>query len=72
MASDKRGERKYLVDKCRDEMFWERAMWKSADLLSQNGTADDEDIIVGDDIRQFLTNSVPSEAEQVCELLFHF
>ncbi|CAB01515.1 High Incidence of Males (increased X chromosome loss) [Caenorhabditis elegans] len=65
VASDKRGERKYLVDKCRDEMFWERAMWKSADLLSQNGTADDEDIIVGDDIRQFLTNSVPSEAEQV-------
>ena len=41
VASDKRGERKYLVDKCRDELFWQREMWKNADLLSQLGNGDE-------------------------------
>uniref|UniRef100_A0A1I7T1G1 THAP-type domain-containing protein n=2 Tax=Caenorhabditis tropicalis TaxID=1561998 RepID=A0A1I7T1G1_9PELO len=59
VAADKRGERKYLVDKCRDEMFWEREMWKSSDLIAQlNGDDDDHDLLIGDDIPHFISNNV--------------
>ncbi|CAB3398601.1 unnamed protein product [Caenorhabditis bovis] len=33
--SDKRGTRIYLVDKCRDMMFWEGDLWKNADRHSK-------------------------------------
>uniref|UniRef100_A0A8R1IDI6 Uncharacterized protein n=1 Tax=Caenorhabditis japonica TaxID=281687 RepID=A0A8R1IDI6_CAEJA len=53
VSSDKRGLRVYLVDKCRDETFWERALWKAADELSQMGN-EEADLIIG---TQFLVET---------------
>ncbi|EFP11234.1 CRE-HIM-17 protein [Caenorhabditis remanei] len=59
VASDKRGERKYLVDKCRDELFWQREMWKNADLLSQLGTGDEEqDEVIQEESIHYMQNPV--------------
>lgn len=59
VEADKRGDRKYLVDKCRDELFWERKMWKNTDLVSQmNGEdVEQDELLIGDDIQHFLQQS---------------
>ncbi|CAI2355422.1 unnamed protein product [Caenorhabditis sp. 36 PRJEB53466] len=65
VASDKRGLRVYLVDKCRDEMFWERELWKNADQLSQLGNGDEEEegVIIGEEIHEYLVNEQGEEGE---------
>ncbi|UMM35698.1 hypothetical protein L5515_008202 [Caenorhabditis briggsae] len=62
-AADKIGERKYLVDKCRDELFWDQELWKNADLISQMTPGEDDDLI-----QEFLSNGVQSDVgNQECE-----
>lgn len=66
VASDKRGLRVYLVDKCRDELFWERQMWRAADHMSQIGNGEDNDqdeLLLTNDMQEYLVGSEGGEGE---------
>lgn len=57
----KRGERKYLVDKCRDELFWDREMWKNADYMGRLVEEEDDDpdeVMMRDGMHRYMSEDV--------------